>query len=66
MKKYLALPLLAVAFAATPALAQMSNDSPHPGLNTPGSDSEQRDDNVWNGAIQSQSGAEIYSGRSAT
>lgn len=49
MKKYLALPLLA-AFVATPAFAQMSNDSPNPGINTPGSGAEQRDDNVWRGA----------------
>ena len=52
MKKYLLLPI-AAAFAATPALAQMSNDSPHPNINTPGSGSEQRDDNVWDGARMS-------------
>ena len=52
MKKYLTLPLLA-ALAATPAFAQMSNDSPNPNLNTPGSGAEQRDDNVWGGAEES-------------
>jgi hypothetical protein len=64
MKKYLALPLLAV-FAATPVFAQMTNDGPSPGINTPGAGAEQRDDNVWRGAegaadVESDSG--IFSG----
>jgi hypothetical protein len=69
MKKYFALPLL-IAFAATPAFAQMSNDSPYPNLNTPGSGSEQRDDNLWDGARASTQPSvlnedEFISGRSS-
>lgn len=57
MRTYLI--LAAAAFAATPALAQMTNDSPYANRNTPGTGTEQRDDNVWQGAIQSQEPAPI-------
>jgi hypothetical protein len=37
----------------------MTNDAPQPGISTPGSGAEQRDDNVWGGAESSDSGAII-------
>lgn len=52
MKKYLLLPALA-ALAVSPALAQTTNDSPYPNKNTPGTGTEQREDNVIEGAKES-------------
>lgn len=66
MKKFLLLSV-AAAFAATPALAQTSNDSPYPNKNTPGSGAEQRDDNVVDGAKESSDGNILMDeGRSST
>lgn len=68
-RKILVLPFVAVAFAAGPALAQMSPETPFPSRNMPGSGTEQRDDNVWQGAINSSRPAlpagELYTGRAS-
>lgn len=68
-RKLFALPIVAVAFAAGPAMAQMSSETPFPSRNMPGTGTEQRDNNVWEGAVNSSRpvlpGGELYTGRSA-
>ncbi len=68
-RKIFVLPFLAATFAAGPALAQMSPETPFPSRNMPGTQTEQRDDNVWQGAINSSRPAlpagELYTGRAA-
>jgi hypothetical protein len=68
-RKILVLPVIAAAFAAGPALAQMSPETPFPSRNMPGTQTEQRDDNVWQGAINSSRpaypGGELYTGRAS-
>lgn len=68
-RNILAWPLVAAALAAGPALAQTATETPFASRNMPGSGTEQRDDNVWEGAINSSRPAlpsgELYTGRSA-
>jgi hypothetical protein len=63
MKNAIVLSIVAAAFTAAPALAQVY-DTPQPSRSMPGTGTEQRDDNVWRGAEQSAE-PDLYTGRSS-
>ena len=68
-RKILVLPFLVAAFAAGPAIAQTIPETPFPSRNMPGTGTEQRDNHVWEGAVNSSRPAlpagGLYTGRAS-